>query len=131
MISRAVPPLEACLRPANFWRGWVGLAMVAAGVGAAGLAPLVPPARLSCLPPKGPPGARVVLEGKGLEQTRSVRFGDRPALFRTVSDLRVETHVPEGAASGPIVLTIAGGGRFTSGIDFQVTGGGAAGPVSK
>jgi hypothetical protein len=63
----------------------------------------------------------VVLEGRGLEQTRSVCFGDRPALFRTVSDQRVEAHVPEGAVTGPITLTTAGGGRFTSGAAFQVT----------
>ena len=150
-MRRTVPPLEACLRPANFWRGWVGLLMIAAGMGAAGLAalaplvappaakpspgarpappPVVEPIHLSFLPPKGPVGIRVVLEGKGLEQTRSVRFGARETPFRTVSDQRVEVHVPEGAVTGPITLTTAEGALFTSGADFKVTRGVPPAPV--
>jgi hypothetical protein len=124
MLSRTVPPLEACLRPANFWRGWIGLVMIAAGMGAAGLAQMAA-SHLAFLPPKGPVGIRVVLEGKGLAQTRSVRFGPcakvKAAEFRAVSDERVEVHVPEGALSGPITLTTADGTEFTSGADFQVT----------
>ena len=123
-MTRAVPPMDACLRPATFWRGWVGLAMIAAGMGAAGIARLAPPppeSRLSFLPPKGPVGIRVVLEGRGLERTRSVRFGARDALFTVVSGERVETHVPDGAVTAPITLTLEGGAVLTSGAEFRVS----------
>jgi hypothetical protein len=71
----------------------------------------------------------VVLDGPGLGAANSVRFGAKPALFRIVSDQRVETRVPEGAVSAPITLTTTGGALFTSGADFQVTREAPAGPV--
>ena len=101
--------------------GLMGLMLVAAGLIAASLRPPDPgPTRISCLPVEGPAGIKVVLEGEGLEATRAVRFGDREAPFKVVSDRRVETRVPEGAASAPILLVTGGGASYSTGAPFQV-----------
>jgi hypothetical protein len=108
-------------------RGWLGVLMVAAGLGAASLAPYDPAApaltRFSFLPPRGTAGIRVVLEGDGLQNPRSVRFGSQPAPFRALDAGRVETHVPEGAATAPITLVTETGQTLTSGVPFQVLAG--------
>jgi hypothetical protein len=109
-------------RSADFGRGWVGLLLLAAGLGAASLAPPDPAAQaqLTFQPGKGPAGIRVVLEGDGLESVRRVRFGTQEAPFKVVSPQRVETHVPQGAASAPITL-VGAGGVYSTGAAFQVT----------
>jgi hypothetical protein len=63
---------------------------------------------------------RVVLEGEGVRSARLVRFGATPALFRPVGEDRLETRVPEGAGSAPIVLVTDTGLTYTSGAPFQV-----------
>jgi hypothetical protein len=125
MSSQPVRPSESSRTSAGL-KG-VGLLLLALGLGAASLArpdPAAPAlAQLSFLPNEGPVGIRVVLEGDGLQDTRSVRFGAREATFTMVSGERVETHVPPGAESEPITLVTAAGERFTTGAPFQVTPG--------
>jgi hypothetical protein len=123
MPGHAPRPTAFSLKTADFGRGWAGLLLIAAGLGAAGLAPQDPAAGLiSCLPTRGPAGIRVVLEGDGLESTRGVRFGAQEAAFMVLSGQRVETHVPPGAASAPITL-LGAAGVYTTGTAFLVTPG--------
>jgi hypothetical protein len=124
MSARSNRPSESGLRFPELGRGWIGVLLVAAGLGAAGLAPDDPSspglAQFSFLPPKGPAGIRVVLEGEALDTPKVVRFGVLPAAFKVVSPGRIETHVPEGAGTGPITLVSESGRTYTSGAPFQV-----------
>ncbi|MGA2081151.1 MAG: IPT/TIG domain-containing protein [Holophaga sp.] len=124
MPARSTRPSDSRLRFPELGRGWVGVLMVAAGLGAAGLVPDDPSApglaQFSFLPPKGPVGIRVVLEWDAQEAPQAVRFGVLPASFRVVRPGVVETHVPEGAGTGPITLVGESGRAYTSGAPFQV-----------
>ncbi|MDR3672509.1 MAG: hypothetical protein P4L36_16805 [Holophaga sp.] len=122
MLGTSLRPTAPPRKSADFGRGWAGLLLIAAGLGAAGLAPAVSePASPAFLPMKGPVGIRVILEGDGLETTRVVRFGALEASFKVLGPRRVETRVPEGAASAPITLVSAEGRVLTTGAAFQVT----------
>lgn len=122
--TTSTPHRSSGLRIPELGRGWLGVMMVGAGLGTVWLAPpdTAAPAlaRLAFLPPKGPAGIRVVLEGEGVRTARTVRFGATAAVFRTVGEGRIETRVPEGAGSAPITLVTDTGRTYTSGAAFQV-----------
>ena len=125
-------PSRPAPRPPEFGRGRVGLLLISAGVAAPSLVLPEPgptlPGALAVQPPRGPVGARVVLEGRGLSSVSSVRFGSLPATFRVLDDRRVEVQVPAGTRTGPITLTTGEGELFASGADFQVVPAPSSGP---
>ena len=80
------------------------------------------PAIATLSPLLGPPGTRVTLRGANFgtaQGTAAVSFNGVKAepLFR--SEDAIEATVPEGASSGPVVVTVEG--KASSGVPFRVT----------
>ncbi len=74
-------------------------------------------------PPRGAPGARVVLRGQnfGSEAARvQVAFGERPAPVVSVAPGELVVTVPAGAQSGRVHVTAGGVGPVPSATDFTV-----------
>ena len=59
-------------------------------------------------PSSGPVGTPVVISGNGFSGTTQVKFNNKPAVFDVLSDTSIETTVPAGATTGPVVVTSAG-----------------------
>ncbi len=70
-------------------------------------------------PASGPVGTAVSLEGGGFSGVTDVRFGNLHAAFTTTSPLRIDTLVPSGASSGPLVV-VTTSGTFTTTTDFTL-----------
>jgi hypothetical protein len=123
-LPGSTPHRSFGLRIPELGPGWLGVMMVGAGLGTVWLAPPRPAApalaRLAFLPPRGPAGIRVLLEGEGVQAARTVKFGAAQAVFRTVGEGRIEARVPEGADSAPITLVTDTGRTYTSADAFQV-----------
>jgi hypothetical protein len=119
--SSSTPPASR-LRLPELGRGWLGLLMVAAGLGLVRLVRPEPaaPARFAFLPQRGRAGMRVVLAGEAVRAARAVWFGATPAPFRAVDADHIEIRVPEGAGSAPITLVTGTGQTSTSVTSFQV-----------
>jgi uncharacterized repeat protein (TIGR03803 family) len=72
------------------------------------------PTAQSFMPNNGPVGTLVTIDGMSLTQTTAVTFGGIPATsFNVISDTEVQAAVPEGAKTGYIEITTAGG-SFTT-----------------
>ncbi|HUI42878.1 MAG TPA: choice-of-anchor tandem repeat GloVer-containing protein [Terriglobia bacterium] len=81
----------------------------------------VTPSILSFMPPSGPVGTLVTINGSGLKQTSKVTFGGVAATSFTVnSDTQVTATVPTGAKTGKIAITTPGGTAISTGT-FTVT----------
>jgi outer membrane protein assembly factor BamB len=73
------------------------------------------------VPNHGPVGTVVTIHGMALTQTKAVSFDGVPASsFTVLSDAELEATVPEGANTGDIKITTAGG-SFTTCNKFYVT----------
>ncbi|MEU8346059.1 IPT/TIG domain-containing protein [Actinomadura meyerae] len=72
------------------------------------------PAVTAIEPLSGPPGTRVTIAGSGLGSATFVRFGTGRAPATDVTDTRVETIVPDGAASGPLIVVTPTGAAASS-----------------
>jgi hypothetical protein len=80
----------------------------------------VPPQIHSVEPASGTVGSLVVIRGVGLRSASAVRFGTADAPLTEVSDTRVLTVVPPGAASARLTITTPTG-PVTSPAEFTVT----------
>ena len=69
--------------------------------------PQPPPVINAFAPPGGPIGSPVTLTGSGFSNVITVRFGSVAAPFTIVSDSEIQTTVPAGARSGPILAVTA------------------------
>lgn len=79
------------------------------------------PTAKSFLPNNGSVGTVVTIDGMSLTQTTAVTFGGVPAIsFSVVSDTELQATVPEGAKTGFIEITTAGG-SFATCNKFYVT----------
>jgi hypothetical protein len=82
-----------------------------------------PPIIDSVEPASGRPGARVALRGKNFSArfaANMVTLGGRPAVVLSATPQQLEVTVPEGATSGPFVVTVQPGGEAQS-KPFTVT----------
>lgn len=68
----------------------------------------------SFTPASGASGTQVVITGTGLTGATSVKFGTVVASWIVVSDTRIETAVPAGAATAKISVSTAGGTASSS-----------------
>jgi large repetitive protein len=80
----------------------------------------VPPGITSFDPALGPTGTPVTILGTSLQDTSTVRFGGRSAVFEVVSNTELRAVVPTTATSGRIQV-ITPSGTATSTVDFRVT----------
>jgi IPT/TIG domain len=98
------------------------LSVALTGLELAGLtaAQAAKPTVLVFLPLTGPVGTSVTITGTGFTGASSVTFGGHTATFTEVSDLQIDTVVPNDATTGPIAVTTPGG-VGTSLVDFAVT----------
>ncbi|MFL5736275.1 MAG: sulfatase-like hydrolase/transferase [Actinomycetota bacterium] len=64
-------------------------------------------------PWRGPVGARVSVLGAGLAGTTRVTFGSVEAPFRTVSDSKIVTHVPDSASSDRVTVETGEGSALS------------------
>jgi hypothetical protein len=71
-------------------------------------------------PSGGPVGTPVVISGNGFAGTTQVKFNNKSAVFSILDDTSIQTSVPTGATTGPVIVTSAGKttrseGNFTVG----------------
>jgi hypothetical protein len=85
------------------------------GVGEPNLIPVI----TSFSPASGEAGDPVTISGTDLGDATSVRFGSTEATITSNSATEIVTEVPEGATTGKISITTAGG-TAVSGTDFEV-----------
>jgi hypothetical protein len=73
-------------------------------------------------PPSGPTGTLVTINGTGLIQTKTVKFGTvKATTFTVVSDSQVTAIVPAGLAAGAVKISITTpGGTANSPTKFTV-----------
>ena len=73
-------------------------------------------------PPSGPPATLVTINGTGLIQAKTVKFGTvKAATFTVVSDSQVTAVVPSGLAAGAVKISITTpGGTASSSTKFTV-----------
>jgi len=67
--------------------------------------PPPPPPGLTFSPAAGAPGTAVTLRGAGFIAATTVAFLGTPAVFTVVSDSVITTTVPDGARTGPVIVT--------------------------
>ena len=84
-----------------------------------GVARAATPSITSFDPTQGPAGTPVDLAGSGFTGATAVTFGGEAAPFMVHSDVHISTHVPDGAATGPIAVTTPAG-TGTSAENFAV-----------
>jgi regulation of enolase protein 1 (concanavalin A-like superfamily) len=87
------------------------------------------PSISSFTPASGTVGTTVTINGTNLVGVTQVRFGGKTATFMSVSDTRLKATVPQGANTGKIAVTTAGG-TATSKSNFIVTVPGAWTPLN-
>ena len=82
----------------------------------------VKPKITSFSPSSGPAGTLVTINGSGLTQTTTVKFGTvKATTFTVVSDSKVTATVPSGLATGAVTISIiTPGGTANSGTKFTV-----------
>lgn len=81
-----------------------------------------PSAITTFAPVSGAPGSLVAIKGTGLTAVSAVAFNSTPASsFSILSDTSMTATVPQGASTGPIQITTAGG-VIASAAVFTVTG---------
>jgi hypothetical protein len=82
----------------------------------------VKPKVTSFSPPSGPIGTLVTINGSGLIQATSVKFGTvKATTFTVVSDSEVTADVPSGLANGAVTISITTpGGTANSATKFTV-----------
>lgn len=68
-----------------------------------------PPVLVGFVPGGAAPSALLQLEGVRLAGATEVRIGGAPAVFRIVSDTRIEATVPGAAQDGPVTVTAPSG----------------------
>ena len=92
-----------------------------------------PPAITSVTPDSGPAGSQVTLLGSGFgpfQPTSAVTFNNLPGSVTGWSPTTIDATVPEGASTGPVVVTV--NGRSSNGVPFTIiTTGGLAGTVTR
>jgi hypothetical protein len=75
-------------------------------------------------PPRGPPGAPVVIRGHGFSPKLTgnvVTLGGQPVVVRSVTADELQVTVPDGASSGPFVVRVMQAGEASSKKPFEVT----------
>ncbi|MEL7146476.1 MAG: IPT/TIG domain-containing protein [Bacteroidota bacterium] len=77
------------------------------------------PVILSVSPDSGSPGDQVTITGTDLGDATSVTFGNTEAMISSNTDTEIVTSVPEGASTGRVNVTTAGG-TASSQSDFSV-----------
>ena len=95
----------------------VGLGLVSGCVvepnGAVHFQPIVvapAPVVVGFLPASGKVGSKIMLQGSHFVGTTAVAFNGVSAVFQLLSANYIRATVPEGATTGPITVTNAGGG---------------------
>lgn len=84
--------------------------------------PFAPPTVASVAPTRGRPGAVVTLRGSHLAGASSVAFHGIGASFESTGNTEIAAVVPEGASTGPIVVTTPGGTAATAPFVVAVPG---------
>jgi hypothetical protein len=118
---------------ADFWNTWEQSALIDAvrdcihagircnlGQGTSGSSPDAPMVE-SIHPTSGSFGTAVTIQGRRLGDVFSVEFNGVPATFTVDSNRRIDTFVPSGATSGPIVVSSPDGSAASPG-QFSVIG---------
>ncbi len=85
--------------------------------------PPPPPQIAGFAPAAGPPGTDVVIHGGGFSMRifeNSVSLAGLVIPVRTASPTHLTVTIPEGASSGPFVVTVASAGQAQSAVAFQV-----------
>jgi hypothetical protein len=72
------------------------------------------------IPPSGPPGTRIEIQGVGLNMPHSVTLGGKPATFVSWNDTKLVIWVPYDASDGTISVTTMAGGVITSPAPFKI-----------
>jgi uncharacterized repeat protein (TIGR03803 family) len=91
------------------------------GIANSPLAFAVVPSIASFSPTSGPVGTSVTITGNSFTKATSVTFGGVAATsYQVISDTEVKALVPNGAVTGPIAVTTAGG-TGTSATNFTVS----------
>jgi hypothetical protein len=75
-------------------------------------------------PPSGPPGTELAIRGQNFSARipdNVVLLGDRPLVVRSATPFDLRVLVPEGAATGPVTVRVAGAGEARSAQPFTVT----------
>jgi hypothetical protein len=78
------------------------------------------PVLTSFNPTSGPVGTQVTITGSGFIGAKTVTFGGVKATFTVNSGTQITATVPNGAVTGKIKVTTAGGSATSSGT-FTVT----------
>ncbi len=74
-------------------------------------------------PHSGPPGTEIRIIGTGFSTRRGANrayINNRPLRVRSATATTLVARIPEGAASGPILVDVQGGGRAESGSPFVI-----------
>jgi len=80
--------------------------------------PAAAPVLAGLLPALGQPGNLVNLSGSGFLGASAVTFNGLPAAFSVLSPLQIQATVPQGASTGPVVVTTPSGSG--QGPEFEV-----------
>jgi uncharacterized repeat protein (TIGR03803 family) len=72
------------------------------------------------IPASGAAGKNVTILGTNLKGATKVSFNGTAATFKVVSATEITTTVPNGATSGTVTVTTAGGTKLNSNVTFQV-----------
>src|SRR5439155_8207600 len=79
----------------------------------------IPPTITSFTPGSGPAGASVTINGTNFIGATAVSFNGTAATYTVTSSTAIQTAVPTGATSGPIIV-VTPGGTATSATNFAV-----------
>jgi Carboxypeptidase regulatory-like domain/IPT/TIG domain len=93
---------------------------------------VIPPAIANLSPTSGPVGTSVTITGTNFgasQGTSTVTFNGVTATPSSWSATSISAPVPSGAATGPVVITVAG--SASNGVNFTVTTGGGGGSATR
>ncbi len=130
----ATPNSVTAIVPAGAFDGPVSV--IAAGGGATSAAnfqvttpvpPPPPPAVTAVTPAHAPAGSSVLITGSNFMFATGVSFNGLPASFQQTAGGGLQATVPDGASTGPVVVTTASAGPGNGDVVFTVDA--AAGPT--
>jgi Protein of unknown function (DUF3443)/IPT/TIG domain len=84
---------------------------------------VAPPTIATVAPPAGPAGVPVILSGYTFGATQGtsfVMFGTTRATVTSWSDVKIETSVPAGLATGPTTVTVVVNGQTSPAVPFNI-----------